>query len=102
MLDRRTLAEKQKRIANVVLENDRQHQSMNDSGIDQDLDLFRSDEYEIRTTKLCDKDKLAQICDILGINCALLEMPKNGFTEQDIDTEVRALSRATETLQLDL
>jgi len=68
---------------------------MNDSEIDQDLDLFHSDEYEILTTKLCNKDKLAQICDILGINCTLLEMPKNGFTEQAIDTKAQALSRAT-------
>ena len=53
----------------------------------------------INTKEKNNKEKLFEICNILGIDGKILEMPQNGFTSTACETGARALSRATHIIK---
>jgi hypothetical protein len=73
-----------------------------DFDLHNNIEPFYPDEYEIPTpfTYQCNKYKLVQICDILGIDKRILICPNNGFTEQAMDNETRALQRVNRIVRL--
>jgi hypothetical protein len=48
----------------------------------------------------CNKDKLVQICDVLGIDKSVVICPNSGFTEEAMYNETQALQRENRIVRL--